>query len=378
VFVEELVSTAIRPSVVGSGRGLFLAESKASPGESLASSHSICQRAAAGRCEWCFGPAGSRCTGPCEGTMFCSRECQRAAWAAFHKAECRGGKLPHDPQLVMLARLARLGGEELEALESLAGLPSLGAGSLTPHLTLAARALSSVGGVEEGRSCHLAGVLQVNGTVVDDWETNATLGCGLFPGDVSLVNHSCDPNATRGFELEAGERPRAVIRAVREVQAEEEVTVSYISPLLPREERARRLKESWGFVCGCARCKAGETEEQRQALARLARAIEDCERAIAASDFPAALASSSLIISLSRSVMGPSYRSPELAVELFRNAKLAALSPQADPKQLARQATEAAEMAAICLGEDHVFTSMVKRYTAECWQQVPPDETVID
>lgn len=344
----------------------------------MASSHPICQRAVTGRCEWCLGPAGARCTGPCDGVMFCSRECQRAAWAPFHKAECRG-KLPQDPQLVMLARLARIeagGGDDAGALASLAVLPPRA--SLTSHLSLAARALSGIAGVEEGRSLHLAELLQVNGTVVDDWETNTTLGYGLFPGDVSLVNHSCDPNATRVFELEPGERPKAVIRAVREVRAEEEVTVSYISPLLPREERARRLRESWGFTCRCPRCESGETEEQRLALVGIARAIEECEKAIAASDFSRALTASSLTISLSRSAMGPLYRSHELAVELFRNAKLMALAPDAEPRQLARQATEAAEMAAICLGEDHMFTRQVRRHSAECWQSVPPDEAIID
>jgi hypothetical protein len=58
-----------------------------------------------------------------------------------------------------------------------------------------------------------------------------------------------------------------VLRAVRPVAKEGQLTRSYLGPLswAPLEVRQAALKDTWGFTCTCARCK----EEVRAGAAGL-------------------------------------------------------------------------------------------------------------
>ncbi|KAK8048289.1 hypothetical protein PG994_010019 [Apiospora phragmitis] len=63
------------------------------------------------------------------------------------------------------------------------------------------------------------------------------------------------------------------IHAVRPIAAGEEITVSYIDPVLPRQERLQRLDTSWHFPCSCSLC--AQNEHQRAASdARIAQIEE--------------------------------------------------------------------------------------------------------
>ena len=73
----------------------------------------------------------------------------------------------------------------------------------------------------------------------------------------SCVNHSCQPNAEA---LRSGDDPNsfAVIVAVQDILAGDEVTISYIDESLPYGERQEALQD-YGFVCCCPLC-----EQQQQ------------------------------------------------------------------------------------------------------------------
>ncbi|KAL8035525.1 hypothetical protein ABFX02_12G102600 [Erythranthe guttata] len=68
----------------------------------------------------------------------------------------------------------------------------------------------------------------------------------------SLINHSCEPNVRR---LHVGDH--VVVHASRDLRAGEELTFAYFDVLSPLSKR-REMARSWGFVCGCKRCKFEE------------------------------------------------------------------------------------------------------------------------
>ncbi|EFN50876.1 hypothetical protein CHLNCDRAFT_141673 [Chlorella variabilis] len=78
----------------------------------------------------------------------------------------------------------------------------------------------------------------------------------------SCFNHSCDPNA-EAFKRDEDEDGGAVILALRDIQAGEEVTLSYIDEEAPLEERRQQLAD-YGFRCACDKCQAEELAEALQ------------------------------------------------------------------------------------------------------------------
>ncbi|KAL1836592.1 hypothetical protein VTJ49DRAFT_4896 [Mycothermus thermophilus] len=73
----------------------------------------------------------------------------------------------------------------------------------------------------------------------------------LFP-DIARMNHDCRPNAEYLF-LGPSTLAQAV-RAARDIYPGEEITLSYLNPLLTRAQRVARLRDTWGFDCTCQAC----------------------------------------------------------------------------------------------------------------------------
>ncbi|KFK44587.1 hypothetical protein AALP_AA1G278100 [Arabis alpina] len=100
----------------------------------------------------------------------------------------------------------------------------------------------------------LLSILDVNSLVEDAVSAKVLgknkeyYGVGLWTL-ASLINHSCIPNARR---LHVGDY--AIVHASRDIKAGEEVTFAYFDVLSPLEKR-KEMAESWGFSCGCSRCK---------------------------------------------------------------------------------------------------------------------------
>ena len=73
---------------------------------------------------------------------------------------------------------------------------------------------------------------------------------------LSLINHSCDPNS---FWTGSLNNPRQLeLRAAKDIQKGEEVTVNYIlveGRFSDRPTRQDRLREGWGFYCSCSLCQ---------------------------------------------------------------------------------------------------------------------------
>lgn len=79
-----------------------------------------------------------------------------------------------------------------------------------------------------------------------------SVGDGLFL-TFSRMNHSCEPNADWSTYHSPGTMS---VWAGKDIQPNEEITISYIGGIdQPVETRRKRLAQ-WGFVCQCTRCGA--------------------------------------------------------------------------------------------------------------------------
>ncbi|TPX64232.1 hypothetical protein SpCBS45565_g06056 [Spizellomyces sp. 'palustris'] len=86
-----------------------------------------------------------------------------------------------------------------------------------------------------------------NSISVSDGEL-VNIGVGVFPV-LSLVNHSCSPNAAIIFNGES-----ATLRAIKNIQVEEEICQSYMEISEPRYVRRKELREIYFFDCCCSLC----------------------------------------------------------------------------------------------------------------------------
>ncbi|XP_010460268.1 PREDICTED: uncharacterized protein LOC104741174 [Camelina sativa] len=100
----------------------------------------------------------------------------------------------------------------------------------------------------------LLSILDVNSMVEDAVSAKVMgknkeyYGVGLWTL-ASFINHSCLPNARR---LHVGDY--AIVHASRDIKAGEEISFAYFDVLSSFEKR-KEMAESWGFSCGCSRCK---------------------------------------------------------------------------------------------------------------------------
>jgi len=89
--------------------------------------------------------------------------------------------------------------------------------------------------------------------------------CGVFL-TIAMVNHSCTPNAAWGNTEKAD---TLELRAIKDIPAEREVTVNYISDkclLMSPNERNKLLVDTWGFSCKCEACENDTDEGLRNLL----------------------------------------------------------------------------------------------------------------
>jgi hypothetical protein len=75
------------------------------------------------------------------------------------------------------------------------------------------------------------------------------------------MNHSCKPSVQKSSD----DYVEAEVRALRDIKAGEEITVSYISTsdLGTKAERAEKLRRSWGFECHCEICSLTKKKQRR-------------------------------------------------------------------------------------------------------------------
>ena len=76
----------------------------------------------------------------------------------------------------------------------------------------------------------------------------------------ALTNHSCSPNSF--LDLSYGKDTTAELRAIKNIEKGEEITITYIMlGYLSKEDRQKQLNK-WGFICNCPSCTSGVEEEE--------------------------------------------------------------------------------------------------------------------
>ncbi|XP_072369010.1 histone-lysine N-methyltransferase SMYD3 isoform X1 [Scyliorhinus torazame] len=224
-------------------------------------------------CEHCLSRKESllRCS-QCKMARYCNATCQKLAWPD-HKRECKCLRsiypnVPTDMTRLVARIIFKLltaspcSSEELysvsdlqsnikEMSEELKG--SLG--QLTIGLQFYIKEeIHNASQLPPGLDLlRLFGQVTCNCFTISDGEMQE-LGVGLYPS-MSLLNHSCDPNSTIVFEGK-----QLQLHAVRQIQVDEELTVSYIDVMATSQERQRQLEKQYCFVCDCKRCEMADKD----------------------------------------------------------------------------------------------------------------------
>ncbi|KAK0627916.1 SET domain-containing protein 5 [Immersiella caudata] len=111
--------------------------------------------------------------------------------------------------------------------------------------------------------------------------SHESLSAGVFL-TASRINHSCAPNAQNIWNASLG---KITIHAVRDIDADSEITISYLEPFLPRPERRAKLASAFGFDCVCKRCavppaQIKQSDARVERLVKLDGEISDGHRAV--------------------------------------------------------------------------------------------------
>lgn len=89
----------------------------------------------------------------------------------------------------------------------------------------------------------------------DFWDTSLTYAGICLDPFITKINHSCDPSAWLVCE-----GPEIRIRAVKDIETGEEITVSYLDNCEAGDYGSRRdeLMRRWNIDCACKLCKQGD------------------------------------------------------------------------------------------------------------------------
>ena len=225
-------------------------------------------------------PELKECAG-CHQFRYCGKKCQLFDWKKFHKYECKiyarhANKLQEDGLRIAL-RLASMlasrpedltrkfklmdGSERaFQDMEShLEEIERDSKKSLSIHVKFTLLKLLGVPFDEQNLRVSFARA-QFNSFTIQDTYLKR-IGAGLYI-EASIFDHSCRPNACPVFI-----GPEMQVRAIRPIESNEPVTVSYIDCKVSRSERQMKLQNRYYFTCQCVRC-GQENDAQDDSVCR--------------------------------------------------------------------------------------------------------------
>ncbi|KAJ2083062.1 mitochondrial import receptor subunit tom20 [Coemansia sp. RSA 988] len=91
----------------------------------------------------------------------------------------------------------------------------------------------------------------VSDTMRDDHASSA-VGISLYLISAH-IGHDCDPNAQIIFPDNTS---KAAIKVLKPIDADEELTVSFVDPSLDVEDRRKKLQSDYRLECTCSKCKS--------------------------------------------------------------------------------------------------------------------------
>ncbi|CAA0364667.1 unnamed protein product [Arabidopsis thaliana] len=253
------------------GRSLFTARDFR-PGEVILSQKPyICvpnNTSSESRCDGCFKTNNLKKCSACQVVWYCGSSCQKSEWK-LHRHECKAlTRLEKEkrkfvtPTIRLMVRLyikRNLQNEKVLPITTTDNYSLVEA--LVSHMSeidekqmlLYAQMANLVNLILQFPSVDLREIAEnfskfsCNAHSICDSELRPQ-GIGLFPL-VSIINHSCSPNAVLVFEEQM-----AVVRAIDSISKDSEITISYIETAGSTLTRQKSLKEQYLFHCQCARC----------------------------------------------------------------------------------------------------------------------------
>ncbi|KAG6132050.1 hypothetical protein E4U12_003370 [Claviceps purpurea] len=102
---------------------------------------------------------------------------------------------------------------------------------------------------------------------LDIFSTNALPMCEDDQDNGSIflmacrINHDCESNAAHTWNARIH---RHTVHAIRDIDAGEEITLSYVRLLAKREARQRRYKTCYGFTCRCRVCSLPDEQSKER------------------------------------------------------------------------------------------------------------------
>lgn len=207
------------------------------------------------------------CTG-CRKVKYCSPACQRKAWKAVHKRECKIFAVQEEvvPNVVVAVMQMmdgiNQGQDEYQALLTMenhrdefekAGGKRLETMRLMAHTALkmtGEKQVKSMQPILMAMCCLMCNSSRLVTATFDP------LGLALDPRSAA-INHSCEPNAVVVFD-----GPKLSVRALKALKADEEVLISYVDSSAPCGVRQAELKDQYFFTCECKKCRMGTKAPQ--------------------------------------------------------------------------------------------------------------------
>lgn len=228
------------------------------------------------RCEGCFTDINPKKCSACQVVRFCGSACQKLEWK-LHRLECQAlSKLEKErrkfvtPTIRLMVKLyLRRKMQNVKVIPVTAMDNNDLVEALVSHISdidekqllLYAQMANLVNLILQFPEVNIREIAEnfskfaCNAHTICDSELRP-LGTGLYP-IISIVNHSCLPNAVLVFEGRL-----AVLRAMQHIPKGDEVSISYVETAASTTTRQKALKEQYFFSCMCLRCmKAGQYED---------------------------------------------------------------------------------------------------------------------
>lgn len=241
-------------------------------------------------CSHCFvkfgdqGRPGKRCTGGCEFTYYCGRQCQSEHHRAIHKHTCKryasivgqatqqyargSGNSDFPLEDFMLARAVyivlcqqsgisvkehEVDGLTPDEISALCEGPADSAPTKEEQL-LASAVIDSFGfkGDERAKATSFFTRLLLkfrNNNFGIQNELQQVIASGMFPRG-AILNHSCDANCILTYE-----GSKQIITTIKPVSEGEELFHSYTDICQPTAIRQESLSKTYSFRCDCVRCQ---------------------------------------------------------------------------------------------------------------------------
>ena len=262
------------------------------------------------KCRKCFKTSSKKCS-RCRAVSYCSAECQRSDWSR-HKKLCapvvvrdlpgRGNglvatkKLSMGDLIVSDSAVIRVeadidtwsaGPEIQRQVDKLSSSDKEQFYSLTKMQKLLeiCDAFTEAAGDDDDKLSKASQVLRYRDVTAIFYNNDITSedDCKCLYLTLALLNHSCSPNSCWSQSAQNSEIME--LRAIRDIEAGDEVVVNYVcveGRFVETKTRQEMLLKGWNFNCQCDLCQQpGDEETAKSEIRKLqASMIKECSNQV--------------------------------------------------------------------------------------------------